>query len=221
MELRFSRSVRQIMVAVFVLHVFFYLPVMSYIPSLAFSQVTGMNIHIINSIACCVCMVYTMLGGIKAVVWTDVLQASVMLGSSFLIVTLAIWKIGGFGVAFERAYDGGRLEFFNFDFDPQTRNTFWNSIFGYSIMWLSYLGLNQSCVQRIIAVPSVSHARKTLGIFYLGYFIVTTLTCLTGMIMYSWYHDCDPVKAGVIVSSYNCYSYILHFLTILLFFTSL
>lgn len=185
------------MTAVFVLHVFFYLPVMAYIPALAFSQMTGFNVHMINSISCCVCMIYTMLGGIKAVVWTDVLQAGVMIMSSFIIFAIAVWKIGGFEVIIDRAEDGERIEFFNIDTSLETRNTFWNSIFGYAVMWLSYLGLNQSCVQRIISVPSISHARKTLLLFFMGYLICTFLNCSIGLIMYSWYYNCDPVKAGV------------------------
>lgn len=50
-----------------------------------------------------------MLGGIKAVVWTDVLQASVMITSITLVAILGINQTGGFGEVWNRAVEGGRI----------------------------------------------------------------------------------------------------------------
>lgn len=195
--MRFSPQIRQIITATFVISVYLIMPVMMYIPSLAFSQVTGMNIHYINAIVSSICVFYTMLGGIKAVVWTDFVQAAVMLLSCILVLVCAIYQLGGIGVVLERAGDGGRLNFLNFDTNPETRHTVWNVIFGYFVMWVAYLGLNQSCVQRIVSVPSIDHARKALWIFATGFFVIMTINCSTGIVMFARYFDCDPVKAGV------------------------
>lgn len=54
------------------------MPIMIYVPALSFSAVTGINIHVITPIVCCVTIFYTCIGGIKAVVWTDVIQGVVM-----------------------------------------------------------------------------------------------------------------------------------------------
>jgi len=45
-------------------------------------------------------------------------------------------------------------------FDFTTRQTFWNMLFGNIVLWTTYVGLNQSCVQRIVAVPTINDARK-------------------------------------------------------------
>ena len=79
-------------------------------PALAFNQVTGVNIHVITPIVCIVCIFYTYLGGIKAVVWTDVIQTVIMFGSLFLIVIKGTIDVGGISVVIQRNYDSGRIE---------------------------------------------------------------------------------------------------------------
>lgn len=51
-------------------------------------------------------------GGIKAVVWTDVVQGTVMLGSTILSVIYGVAAVGGLGKVFERSDQGGRLNLF-------------------------------------------------------------------------------------------------------------
>lgn len=68
-----------------------------------------MNIHQINVIVSSICVFYTMMGGIKAVVWTDVVQGSIMLLSVVLVGVLGIIQSGGLGSVIENASQGGRL----------------------------------------------------------------------------------------------------------------
>lgn len=69
LEFRFSAGVKHIIQVVYIATNFLMLPIIIYIPSLAFSQVTGASISVINAIVCGVGVFYTMFGGIKAVVW--------------------------------------------------------------------------------------------------------------------------------------------------------
>ncbi|KAJ8966541.1 hypothetical protein NQ317_008850, partial [Molorchus minor] len=61
LELRFNRVVRTIISVFFVLDEVMFLPIVIYVPSLAFNQVTGINIHVIGTIVCIVCVFYTLL----------------------------------------------------------------------------------------------------------------------------------------------------------------
>lgn len=61
--------------------------------------------------ACSICVFYTMLGGIKAVVWTDVVQGGIMLLSVILVAVLGTINTGGLATVLENASDGGRLDF--------------------------------------------------------------------------------------------------------------
>ncbi|XP_062554542.1 sodium-coupled monocarboxylate transporter 2-like [Armigeres subalbatus] len=198
LEDRFSPAVKKFVTFTYVLNIYLILPVFIFIPSLAFAQVTGINIHLINGIVCCVCIFYTMLGGIKAVVWTDVVQGMIMFASCFLVVAIGVVKIGGFGEVFTRAATGDRLNIFNLTFDASTRQTFWTASIGNVFLWTGYLGLNQSCVQRMVAVPSIRHARSALWIFCAGFIIITSLNCFTGIVIFAKYFDCDPIKVNLV-----------------------
>ncbi|KAG4067012.1 hypothetical protein HA402_005651 [Bradysia odoriphaga] len=101
-----------------------------------------------------------MLGGIKAVVWTDVIQAAVMLFSLIFILVMSVTKVGDVAEVLDRAIGGNRLHMYKTDFDLTTRQTLWNCALGFIVMWGGYVGLNQSCVQRIVALPSLHHARR-------------------------------------------------------------
>ncbi|XP_052867418.1 sodium-coupled monocarboxylate transporter 2-like [Anopheles cruzii] len=198
LEDRFSPAVKQFVTFTYVLNIYLVLPIFIFIPALAFSQVSSINIHLINGIVCGVCIFYTMLGGIKAVVWTDVVQGMIMFLSCFLVVIIGVLKIGGLSTVFDRADAGDRMEIFDMTLDTTTRQTFWTSSIGNIFLWTGYLGLSQSCVQRIVAVPSMQHARSALWIFCIGFIIITSLNCFTGIVMFAKYFDCDPIKVGLV-----------------------
>uniref|UniRef100_A0A2S2QKM3 Sodium-coupled monocarboxylate transporter 1 n=1 Tax=Sipha flava TaxID=143950 RepID=A0A2S2QKM3_9HEMI len=74
LEYRFDGNVRSLMSIIYAFSLMLYIPVVIYIPALAFSQVTGLNVHTVTKIICSVCIFYTTIGGLKAVVWTDAIQ---------------------------------------------------------------------------------------------------------------------------------------------------
>lgn len=61
---------------------------------------------------CLVCIFYTTIGGLKAVVWTDTLQFMVTLGSMITVFWMGTWMTGGFSNIFKIALEGDRIEFF-------------------------------------------------------------------------------------------------------------
>lgn len=56
-------------------------------------SVTKCNVHLINAILSAVCVFYTTLGGVRAVVWTDVVQAGIVILSSLVVVTIGKYII--------------------------------------------------------------------------------------------------------------------------------
>lgn len=158
---------------------------------------TGLNIHLINAVVCSICIFYTMLGGIKAVVWTDVIQGAIMVASVIVVAIFGVANVGGFSEVLRRADIGGRLNLLT-DLDFTTRATVWNTFVGGLILWTGHAGLNQSCVQRIVALPSLKHAQRALLIFSLGLLLILAFCCFTGIIMFATYFNCDPIKAGIV-----------------------
>ncbi|CAG2053158.1 unnamed protein product [Timema podura] len=131
-------------------------------------------------------------GGIKAVVWTDLLQSFVTVGSIIAVIVIGILDVGGFSTVWERSEEGERLELFNMNPSPLARNTFWTVTFGMTIGSLSSLGINQGMVQKFITLPDYKSARTSLIIFTFGMMVVKTIVVIVGLIIYAAYYDCDP-----------------------------
>ena len=93
------------------------------------NQVAGLDINIAIIVVGCVCIFYTSLGGMKAVIWTDVYQSIWMLSGFLVIVIVAAIDFEGFGNVFRIAYEGGRLPK-QYEFDPRYRHTFWTVLIG-------------------------------------------------------------------------------------------
>ncbi|XP_073828190.1 sodium-coupled monocarboxylate transporter 2-like [Musca autumnalis] len=197
LQMRFDKRTRKLITASFVFNAFLMLPVYIFVPALAFSQVTGINIHLINAIVCSICIFYTMLGGIKAVVWTDVVQAGIMVTSVVLVGIMGTIKVGGLGKVFELAEEGGRLDFY-YGLDPRIRTSVMSLFTGGILLWTGHIGLNQSCVQRIVSLPTMQNARRALFLTGIGVIIIMGFNSFSGIVMFARYSGCDPIKAGVV-----------------------
>lgn len=86
----------------------------------------------------------------------------------------------------------------SFTLDTSTRTTFWNTSTQIFVIWSCHVAFSQSCVQRLVSLPSLRAAKKSMIIFYFGVVLIMGFNCGTGIIMYAYYHDCDPVKANII-----------------------
>ncbi|XP_046397967.1 sodium-coupled monocarboxylate transporter 1-like isoform X2 [Ischnura elegans] len=112
LELRFDRKVRLLGSTLYCIFCLLNIPIIIYLPALAFSQVSGFNIHVITPVVCLVCIFYTSLGGMKAVVWTDSLQVIMIFGAMISVICIGTQKVGGVDTVFQRSNDSGRIDFF-------------------------------------------------------------------------------------------------------------
>ncbi|CAL4117051.1 unnamed protein product, partial [Meganyctiphanes norvegica] len=74
LEIRFHRYIRLLGSGVFILQMVLYMAIVVYAPALALEQVTGLDAILSCALICFVCIFYTTIGGIKAVLWTDTVQ---------------------------------------------------------------------------------------------------------------------------------------------------
>ncbi|GAB0091668.1 sodium-coupled monocarboxylate transporter 1 [Sergentomyia squamirostris] len=193
LETRFDRRVRLLGSVMFIMGTMCWLPIVIYVPALAFNQVTGINVHLITPLVCIVCIFYTCVGGLKAVVWTDVVQTVMMFGAIILVMVKGTRDIGGVNVLWKRAMDSGRIESPDFTLDPRTRNTFYSVVIGGLVYWLKSNAVSQNMIQRYLSLPTLSAARKALWFFIVGVFILVTFCCYCGLLIYATYHECDPL----------------------------
>ena len=88
-----------------------YMGIALFAPALALEAVTGLHKDWAIIIIGVVCTFYSTIGGMKAVLMTDVFQALLMFAAIYTIVIWSLIDAGGFGPIFQAAQDGGRLEF--------------------------------------------------------------------------------------------------------------
>lgn len=176
----------------------FYIGAVLYAPSLALGSVTGLPVQASILLNGGVCAFYTAIGGIKAVVWTDVIQMVLMVSGLLIVLIQGLIMTGGPAPVFEAVDKHGLLEFFDMSFDMQKTFTFWSVVIGCSVVWSMAFCTNQSMIQRFCALGSIRKARTALYINMLGVAITMTLAVFCGLVLFTLYHQCDPVKASVI-----------------------
>src|SRR5437773_330591 len=119
--------------------------------------------------------IYTTLGGIKAVIWTDVIQASIMIGSALIAVGLLYSAIpGGWNEIVQRHGGFGVSDFFTTGLDPAKHGwdkikgmfaieyTIFAGLIGSTFMTMSTHGTDQDMVQRMLTAPDVRRSRRSV-----------------------------------------------------------
>ncbi|KPM05428.1 sodium-coupled monocarboxylate transporter 1-like protein 1 [Sarcoptes scabiei] len=178
-----------------------YMGVVLYGPSLALETVTGLSVTSSILVIGCICTLYTSLGGIKAVVWTDVVQVFLMFSGLLVVMVRGFYLTGGISNAFKIASEHGRLQFFNYDIDLYSTTTFWNCVIGMGTMWSGNYATSQTEVQRYCNVTTQRKAKLSLYVNFLGVAFLISCACLCGIALFGVYHECDPLKSGLIAKT--------------------
>ncbi|XP_044267363.1 sodium-coupled monocarboxylate transporter 2-like [Tribolium madens] len=199
LEKRFDQKTRVFSSFLFAVSQILFLPVVIYIPALAFAAATGINLHLVTPVICAVCIFYTTIGGLKAVVWTDTLQFTVTLGAVTTVLVLGIKATGGFSNVWQKAVDGKRLDFFDFEFDVTRSDNFWAAFIGLTFLWISQTNTSQSCVQKLLSVPTLKDAKFATIYYGIGMILVKTASVLIGLVIYARYSICDPFETHKII----------------------
>ncbi|XP_013106008.2 sodium-coupled monocarboxylate transporter 1 isoform X5 [Stomoxys calcitrans] len=196
-ERRFSRRMRLFGAVLFNVKTLLWLPIAVYVPALTLSQVSGLNLHTIAPMVIIICTFYTTVGGIRGVVWTDVIQSFVMFGSIILLIIKGTIDIGGFGVLWQRNWEGGRLKFPELTLDPTVRMGILPVFVGGTFFKLQNTSINQPTIQRFMSLPSLKKIKQTLWTFSIGLTLLYSLCIYVGLLAYATFYDCDPMATGL------------------------
>jgi solute:Na+ symporter, SSS family len=134
--------------------------------------------------------VYTMVGGVQAVTWTDVKQmAVIVVGLLAVVIALVVGLPSeiSFGQAMHIAGTTGRLNAVDFRFDWSQTYTFWSGLLGGLFLMLSYFGCDQSQVQRYLTAKSVEEGRDSLMMSAFVKIPLQALVLLTGVLVFVFY----------------------------------
>lgn len=139
-------------------------------------------------------LLYTFEGGLKAVIWTDVIQLAIYLCGTAVALFVAIHAIPG-GWAHVHAIavaSGDKLRVFDFHFNLHEPYLFWSGLVGGTFLTSASHGTDQLIVQRLLAARSKRQSQAALlssGLVILGQF---ELFLLMGTVLFVFYRDFPP-----------------------------
>ncbi|XP_025095163.1 sodium-coupled monocarboxylate transporter 1-like [Pomacea canaliculata] len=200
LELRFdSKCVRLLVTSLGMLQTCLYLAVALYSPALALQTAAGLPLWVSVAIVGGICTLYTAVGGIKSVVWTDFLQTIVFFIGIGAVIGLGSLQIGGMTQAFHLATAGRRIVFNEINPDVRERHSMWSTLIGSCFMWFSNC-FSQSSVQRISALKTLTDAKRAFLLNVPLNALYSVLLMVTGVLLYAYVVTigCDPYEAGII-----------------------
>ncbi|XP_069939960.1 sodium-coupled monocarboxylate transporter 1-like [Cherax quadricarinatus] len=174
----------------------FYIALVLYAPSLVLNAFTNLSSTISVVLMGLICTFYITIGGVKAVVYTDVLQTSVMFLGVAVVVVISCVDLGGAGAVWNKALQGSRVEFFNLDPSPLIRHTFWSSAAMGLHLCLYTLAFSQSSFQRLVSVSNLQTSKRLCVANCVGFICFFLLFYSAGLVAYATYMECDPLTSG-------------------------
>ncbi|GAB6026987.1 hypothetical protein CHUAL_013653 [Chamberlinius hualienensis] len=197
LELRFCKTIRIFTSLLLSIQTMLYTAVVMYAPALAINQVTGLHLWASIISIGIVCIIYTSMGGIKAVVWADMTQSLVIIAVILAIAIKGIVEAGGFNQLWKFLQEGHRAEI-PIQSSPYSKYTMWTMILGNPIHLIGVMSVNQQYMQRFLSNPTLKKARMCFIGGSCAVSFAQLLVALTGIVMYAHYRNCDPLLSGKI-----------------------
>ncbi|MCF7973254.1 MAG: sodium/solute symporter [Phycisphaerae bacterium] len=149
--MRFGPGARYAVSALFVLGRLGWLGIVIYAPAKAMNVASGMSLYLAIGLMGFLAVFYTVLGGLSAVIWTDVVQFVILVGGAiWLAVSLVDQVPGGAGQIIEAARQAQKFDVF--DWQDMSRLTAFSAMIGWFFVFLNDYGTDQVTVQRLMAV---------------------------------------------------------------------
>ena len=163
LEERFNVATRLMASTLFCIFMVARMALVMYLPSLALTAVTGIDIYLCIILMGLVTIIYCTMGGVEAVIWGDVVQGCILVGGA-IFAALYLWgnTEGGFSGAWQLAVDNDKMRLFLWSWDYR-RVTFWVAILGGGIAnnLISYTS-DQTVIQRYMTTKDKKSAGRSI-----------------------------------------------------------
>jgi solute:Na+ symporter, SSS family len=169
-------------------------------------QLTGWSTEIAIVAVATITVVYTFVGGMKAVIWTDVIQFSVYIIGAIVALMILIYRLpGGWAELVHTATEGNKFRLFDFSRDLTRDFTFWSGLIGGMVLNTATHGADQMMVQRYLAARSQKQA--ALALIASGFVILAqfALFLFIGASLWVFYKSFPPTQP--ILSADKAFTY--------------
>ncbi len=190
LERRFDARTRSLASFLFLMGRAFSLGVTLAAPAVAISAILGWTLPATVVVICVPMILYTSIGGVQAVAWTDVKQMFLVvggMGAAVVVLVMGLPHNVSIGQALHLAGATGRLQAIDFHFDATKTYTFWSGMIGGLFLMLAYFGCDQSQVQRYLTAKSVDEARHSLLMSAFVKIPLQLLILTTGVLVFVFY----------------------------------
>ena len=208
LEQRFDLRVRCLASGLFILWRVIWMAAALYSASLALWAATGGSINLYGTIITLglLATFYTILGGMKAVIWTDVIQFSVLFGGMILATGWATSEVtGGSGVLYQTMVEAGKASFVATIPEMQTATSLWAKFKAYFsgqdqvtllgvlvshlIAYVTFFTVDQVTVQRYFTIKDVQSGRRAFWVNTFGDIAISFCLTALGMALFAYYAE--------------------------------
>ena len=178
LENRFGPSVRTYGAVTFIIGQLVRVSMILYLLSLLMQEITGFDPIVSILIAGVFVALYTIMGGINAVIWTDVLQTIMLVFGGVLCLSVIVYNLpGGLSQIFEIASTDGKMAFAEWENGSVSPASWSFSLSEKTAMMMFFVGLtewfqeytaNQNVIQRYAAAKSINEARKAMFVSFIN-----------------------------------------------------
>lgn len=196
LELRFNLITRLIGSSMYIVLQLGRLGIVLLLPSLALSVVTGIDVYTCILSMGILSILYTVLGGIEAVIWTDVIQVFVLLGGALLSLALLYFNLDN-GAITAHISDYNKLRVFDFDLSF-SNPTLWVVLLGGFASNLIQYGSDQTVIQRYLTTKDEASAAKSIRIGAWMALPSTFIFFALGTLLFVFYKE-NPVALSPIL----------------------
>jgi SSS family transporter len=197
LEIRFTRPVRWLGTQLFALYVIGWMGSMVYATGLIVKSALHLSDEQLTWTLIAIGLfatLYTAMGGIRAVVWTDVLQAATLGGGMVVVLWLTLRQIDGGGSAvIQIGLDHDKFQMFDMDGNPYRKDlTFFSALALGLFAYLPGYAVAQTTVQRYLCMDRLAAARRALLINAVVATFVAVLFFFVGTALFAYYQQAEP-----------------------------
>ncbi len=130
--------------------------------SLALQVVTGYSLEMLIIVVAAVVVIYTLVGGIKAVIWTDVAQFAIFMGGAWVAIYFILRAVPGGWEGMKSLVAPGKFKVFDFSFSWVSDKVFLIAFINGCFQTFAALGADQDLTQRMLTCPSLKEGQRAL-----------------------------------------------------------
>lgn len=165
------------------------------VTAIVLKTVTGLDFHLCILIIGLFAIVWTLMGGMTTVVWTDVVQFGVFIFSGLLALGWILYALpGGWSQWVNVASEAGKFRLIDLTTDPSVGFTLWVGIIAMPFQNMAAFGTDQLNAQRMFCCRSAKDAGKAMIYSSLGQFVTILMLCV-GAGLFAYYQHFSPSPA--------------------------